>query len=145
MKNIELLLIISGKKSRKDVSSVAWGQTPLKKLFRPKLNNFWTLLLIYNTDEIKHLCTQNRHSNVKYMDMKFQPLRRHLIFFLVLTEHWGGDKRQFVLVLSSFCLKFFTTKSYQILDKTWQNLKVVNLSLVLSCFCIKLDKWQIFL
>ena len=50
---------------------------------------------------------------------------------------------QFVLVLSSFCPKFFTTKIFvicQVLDKNKTKVRQMTNCLSLSCFCTKYDK-----
>ena len=81
-----------------------------------------------------------------------------------LARLW--DKRQFVynlstncahfvLVLSSFCTKFVTTKTTkifvicQVLDKNKTKVRQMTNCLqvvfVLSCFCTNFDKWQIWL
>ena len=89
------------------------------------------------------------------------------VFSLVvigLARLW--DKRQFVynlstncvhfvLVLSSFCPKFVTTKTTkifvicQVLDKNKTKVRqmtnCLQTVLFLSCFCTKFDKWQILL
>ena len=80
-----------------------------------------------------------------------------------LARLW--DKRQFVynlstncvhfvLVLSSFCPKFVTTKTTkifvicQVLDKNKTKVRqmtnCLQIVLVLSCFCTNFDKWQFF-
>ena len=90
-------------------------------------------------------------------------LSRRRFQFYGLARLW--DKRQFVynlstncvqfvLVLSSFCPKFVTTKTTkifvicQVLDKNKTKVRqmtnCLQIVLILSCFCTKFDKWQFF-
>ena len=109
-------------------------------------------------------CCENAPKNKKIVNKQIDKTTSTLWTCDGLARLW--DKRQFVynlstncvhfvLVLSSFCPKFVTTKTTkifvicQVLDKNKTKVRqmtnCLQIVFVLSCFCTKFDKWQIWL